>query len=60
MAALVANRKCTAAMGGSYMFVRNAAANLREKDDHWNPTIAGFVSGAVLGTRCMNSTAPMR
>ncbi|CCX15594.1 Tim17/Tim22/Tim23/Pmp24 family-domain-containing protein [Pyronema domesticum] len=40
-----------AAMGGSYMFVRNAAANLREKDDHWNPTIAGFVSGAVLGTR---------
>ncbi|KAI5855245.1 hypothetical protein BZA05DRAFT_334115 [Tricharina praecox] len=40
-----------AAMGGSFMFVRNASANLREKDDHWNPTIGGFVAGAILGTR---------
>ncbi|KAF8541937.1 NADH-ubiquinone oxidoreductase 213 kDa subunit [Trichophaea hybrida] len=40
-----------AAMGGSYMFVRNAAANLREKEDSWNPTIGGFVAGAILGTR---------
>ncbi|KAI5806348.1 hypothetical protein EDC01DRAFT_626430 [Geopyxis carbonaria] len=40
-----------AAMGGSYMFVRNATANLREKDDSWNPTIGGFVAGAILGTR---------
>ncbi|KAA8894284.1 hypothetical protein FN846DRAFT_923096 [Sphaerosporella brunnea] len=39
------------AMGGSYMFVRNAAANLREKDDSWNPAIGGFVAGAILGTR---------
>ncbi|KAF8250153.1 hypothetical protein K440DRAFT_597600 [Wilcoxina mikolae CBS 423.85] len=40
-----------AAMGGSYMFVRNAAANLREKEDSWNPAIGGFVAGAILGTR---------
>jgi len=40
-----------AAMGGSYMFVRNAAANLREVDDSWNPTIGGFVAGAIMGTR---------
>ncbi|KAI5817072.1 hypothetical protein BZA77DRAFT_337974 [Pyronema omphalodes] len=40
-----------AAMGGSYMFVKNASANLREKEDYWNPTIAGFVSGAIMGTR---------
>jgi hypothetical protein len=42
-------------MGGSYMFTRNAAANLREKEDFWNPTIGGFVAGAILGTRCMQS-----
>jgi hypothetical protein len=42
-----------AAMGGSYMFFRNAAANLREKEDSWNPTIGGFIAGAILGTRCM-------
>ena len=47
-----------AAMGGSYMFVRNAAANLREKEDSWNPTIGGFVAGAILGTRCMHLPAP--
>lgn len=35
------------------MFIRNAAANLREKDDHWNPALGGFVAGAILGTRCM-------
>jgi len=48
-----------AAMGGSYMFVRNAAANLRAKDDHWNPTIGGFVAGAILGTRCMSTHLPL-
>jgi len=40
-----------AAMGGSYMFFRNAAANLREKEDSWNPAIGGFIAGAILGTR---------
>ncbi|KAL7269843.1 hypothetical protein RUND412_007470 [Rhizina undulata] len=40
-----------AAMGGSYMFVRNAAANLREKDDTWNTVLGGLVSGAIMGTR---------
>ncbi|KAL8674919.1 MAG: hypothetical protein Q9168_000723 [Polycauliona sp. 1 TL-2023] len=37
----------TAAMGGGYEFARTAAANLREKDDSWNPTIGGFVGGSV-------------
>ncbi|EAW06857.1 NADH-ubiquinone oxidoreductase 213 kDa subunit [Aspergillus clavatus NRRL 1] len=40
-----------AAMGGTYEFVKNASANLREKDDHWNVALGGFFSGAVLGLR---------
>ncbi|MCJ1269700.1 hypothetical protein MMC22_009592 [Lobaria immixta] len=40
-----------AAMGGAFEFTRVAAANLREKDDCWNPTIGGFFGGAVLGLR---------
>ncbi|KAI9707309.1 MAG: hypothetical protein M1836_000269 [Candelina mexicana] len=40
-----------AAMGGTYEFSRTASANLREKDDSWNPTIGGFLGGAVLGLR---------
>lgn len=39
-------------MGGSYMFFRNAAANLREKDDSLNTMIGGFVAGGIMGTRC--------
>lgn len=42
----------TAAMGGTYEFARVASANLREKDDSWNPAIGGFLAGAVLGLRC--------
>ena len=41
----------TAAMGGVYEFVRRAAANLREKEDSWNPTIGGFFAGATTGLR---------
>ena len=41
-----------AASGGIYGFSKAAAANLREKNDSWNPTIAGFLAGAVLGLRC--------
>ena len=41
-----------AAMGGAYEFVKVASANLREKDDSWNPTLGGFVAGATLGLRC--------
>lgn len=41
-----------AAAGGTYGFAKAAAANLREKDDSWNPTIGGFLAGAVLGMRC--------
>jgi len=39
-------------MGGTYEFARVASANLREKDDSWNPAIGGFLAGAVLGLRC--------
>lgn len=42
-----------AAMGGSYMFFSNAAANLREKDDHYNAMVGGLVAGAIMGTKCM-------
>ena len=41
-----------AAMGGAFEFTRLAAANLREKDDSWNPAIGGFFGGAVAGMRC--------
>ncbi|PLB50247.1 NADH-ubiquinone oxidoreductase [Aspergillus steynii IBT 23096] len=40
-----------AAMGGTYEFVKDASANLREKDDHWNVALGGFFSGALLGLR---------
>ncbi|KAJ5476561.1 hypothetical protein N7475_002290 [Penicillium sp. IBT 31633x] len=40
-----------AAMGGTYEFVKTASANLREKEDHYNVALGGFVSGAILGLR---------
>ena len=40
-----------AAMGGSYEFVKTASANLRQKKDHWNVALGGFVSGSLLGLR---------
>ncbi|KAJ5138515.1 uncharacterized protein N7515_003363 [Penicillium bovifimosum] len=40
-----------AAMGGTYEFIKTASANLREKEDHYNVAIGGFVSGAILGLR---------
>jgi hypothetical protein len=45
-----------AAVGGAYEFTRNASANLREKDDHYNTAIGGFVAGSLLGIR---STIPI-
>jgi len=39
------------AAGASFEFTRCASANLREKDDHWNHAVGGFVAGAVLGLR---------
>ncbi|KAI9860158.1 MAG: hypothetical protein M1813_006268 [Trichoglossum hirsutum] len=38
-----------AAMGGTYEFVSTASANLREKDDSWNPSIGGFFAGSIMG-----------
>ncbi|KAK3941301.1 hypothetical protein QBC46DRAFT_382855 [Diplogelasinospora grovesii] len=40
-----------AAVGGTYEFTRRAAANLREKDDHYNHAIGGFLAGSILGMR---------
>jgi len=40
-----------AAMGGTYEFTRLAAANLRQKDDSWNPTIGGFLAGSIVGMK---------
>lgn len=42
---------CIAAVGGTFEFIRVASANLREKDDSWNPAIAGFFAGGILGLR---------
>ena len=36
-------------MGGTFNFSSYASANLREKDDSLNPTIAGFLAGSLLG-----------
>jgi hypothetical protein len=43
-----------AAMGFSYEFIKCASANLREKEDSWNPTLGGFVAGSVLGLTSMH------
>ncbi|GAB1317508.1 NADH-ubiquinone oxidoreductase 21.3 kDa subunit [Madurella fahalii] len=40
-----------AAVGGVYEFTRAASANLREKEDHYNEAISGFLAGAVMGIR---------
>ncbi|KAK3385051.1 hypothetical protein B0H63DRAFT_178002 [Podospora didyma] len=40
-----------AAAGGAYEFTTRAAANLREKDDHYNAGIGGFLAGSILGLR---------
>ncbi|KAG8529301.1 uncharacterized protein KY384_005937 [Bacidia gigantensis] len=37
------------AAGATFGFTRSAAANLREKDDYVNSTIAGFLAGSLLG-----------
>ncbi|OLN89238.1 NADH-ubiquinone oxidoreductase 21.3 kDa subunit 2 [Colletotrichum chlorophyti] len=35
--------------GGAYGFTQAAMANLRQKNDAWNPATAGFVAGSILG-----------
>ena len=39
-------------MGGAYEFTKSASANLRQKNDTYNPTIGGFFAGSILGLRC--------
>ncbi|KAI0165201.1 NADH-ubiquinone oxidoreductase 213 kDa subunit [Hypoxylon sp. FL1284] len=39
------------ALGAVYTFSKDAAANLREKDDTLNETIAAFLGGATIGLR---------
>ena len=41
-----------AAMGGAYMFTKDAAANLRKKDDSYNSAIGGAFAGSMLGLKC--------
>jgi hypothetical protein len=41
----------TAAMGGTYAFVSTASANLRQKNDAYNPGLGGFFAGALVGLR---------
>jgi hypothetical protein len=38
-----------AGVGGTYAFISNASANLREKQDPWNQAIGGFCAGSLLG-----------
>lgn len=47
-----------AAVGGAFEFTRKASANLREKDDHYNTAIGGFVAGSLLGIRSTNDEFP--
>ncbi|KAF3283617.1 hypothetical protein TWF970_000795 [Orbilia oligospora] len=42
---------CIAAVGGTYAFIKDASANLRETDDPWNAALGGFFGGALLGIR---------
>ena len=43
------------AMGATFGFSESAAANLRERDDMWNPTIAGFLAGSIAGLRSLST-----
>ncbi|KAJ4300677.1 hypothetical protein N0V90_002765 [Kalmusia sp. IMI 367209] len=38
-----------AGVGVAYQFTKDAAANLRQKDDTYNDALAGFVGGSVIG-----------
>ena len=40
-----------AAMGGTYAFISTASANLRQKNDPYNPGLGGFFAGALVGLR---------
>lgn len=40
-------------MGGAYMFSKDAAANLRQKDDSYNSAIGGAFAGSMLGLKCL-------
>jgi hypothetical protein len=42
-----------AALTTVYSFSKDAAANLREKDDAFNTTIAAFLGGATIGLKSM-------
>ncbi|KAK6524617.1 hypothetical protein TWF281_011520 [Arthrobotrys megalospora] len=40
-----------AAVGGTYAFIKDASANLRETNDPWNAALGGFFGGALIGIR---------
>lgn len=39
-------------MGGAFEFTKNAAANLRQKDDAINSAYGGFLAGSMIGLKC--------
>ncbi|KAF3763864.1 hypothetical protein M406DRAFT_357256 [Cryphonectria parasitica EP155] len=39
------------AVGGTFEFFKQASANLRQKNDHYNAGIGGFLAGSLLGMR---------
>ncbi|KLU85061.1 hypothetical protein MAPG_04093 [Magnaporthiopsis poae ATCC 64411] len=42
-----------ALVGGVFEFSKTASANLRQKQDHYNTAIGGFLGGSILGMRSM-------
>ncbi|CAN8104846.1 unnamed protein product [Discula destructiva] len=38
-------------VGGTFEFAKNASANLRQKNDHYNSAIGGFLAGSLLGLK---------
>lgn len=47
-------------MGAAFEFTKNASANLREKDDAWNPALGGFTAGSLMGLRSKSGNYNMR
>lgn len=44
-------------MGFAYAFTKNVTANIREKDDAWNPATGGFFAGSLIGLRGVSTLA---
>lgn len=42
---------CLAMVGGTFELSKNASANLRQKNDHYNSAVGGFLAGSILGMK---------